>query len=172
MSAIKSARTVADGLRQAMLAEQEGHHFYQMAAGATEDPQGKQVFARLAQEELDHFEFLKGQLKAVLENGAPDASLELGTPAALTGESPIFSAELKSRIGQAHYEMTALSVGAQLELSAERFYKEEAAAADDPVIKGFYEELARWESGHYHALLAQQESLKEDYWSEGGFAPF
>ena len=172
MSGTQSARTVADGLRQAMLAEQEGHHFYQMAARATDDPQGKQVFERLAREELEHFEFLKAQFKAVLQDGAPDASLKLGQPVALTGASPIFSAAIKERIGRAHYEMTALSVGAQLELAAERFYREAAAAADNAVVRGFYEELAEWEAGHYHALLGQQESLKEDYWSEGGFAPF
>jgi rubrerythrin len=172
MSAKQSAQTMADGLKQAMLAEQEGHHFYQMASRATDDPQGRQVFERLALEELEHFEFLKAQLGAVLKNGAPDASLKLGPPTTLTGENPIFSDALRARIGQAHYEMTALAVGAQLELAAERFYREAAAAAEDAVVRGFYEELAAWESGHYHALLAQQESLKEDYWSQGGFAPF
>ena len=172
MSATQSAQVVADSLRKAMLAEQEGAHFYQMAARATDDPQGKQVFERLAREEIEHLEFLKAQFKAVQQGGAPDANLKLGRPATLTGDSPIFSDALKARIGQAHYEMTALSVGAQLELSAERFYREAAAAADDAVVRGFFEELAEWESGHYHALLAQQDSLKEDYWSQGGFAPF
>ena len=172
MSAKQSAQAMADGLRQAMLAEQEGHHFYQMAARATDDPQGRQVFERLAAEELDHFEFLKAQLGAVLTNGVPDATLELGRPAPLTGDNPIFSEALRARIGRAHYEMTALSVGAQLELAAERFYKQAAAAAEDAVVRGFYEELAAWEAGHYHALLAQQESLQEDYWTQSGFAPF
>jgi hypothetical protein len=32
--------------------------------------------------------------------------------------------------------------------------------------------LAEWESTHYHALLEQQETLKEDYWRHNGFAPF
>lgn len=172
MSADQTARTVADGLRRAMLAEQEGQHFYLMAARSTDDPQGRLVFERLAREELEHLEFLKAQLGALLRSGAPDASLKLGQPAPLTGASPIFSDALRARIGQAHFEMTALAVGAQLELSAERFYRDAAAAADDAVVRGFYEELAAWEAGHYHALLAQQESLKEDYWSQGGFAPF
>lgn len=35
-----------------------------------------------------------------------------------------------------------------------------------------YTELAEWESGHYEALTRQQEELKEDYWSAGGFSPF
>ena len=36
----------------------------------------------------------------------------------------------------------------------------------------FFTELAEWEAGHYEALLTQQESLKEDYWSASRFSPF
>ena len=39
-------------------------------------------------------------------------------------------------------------------------------------IRAFYLELADWETGRYRALLSQQESLKEDYWSDSGFSPF
>jgi hypothetical protein len=39
-------------------------------------------------------------------------------------------------------------------------------------MKDFYSRLARWETGHYHALLKQQEELKEDFWSANGFTPF
>jgi hypothetical protein len=39
-------------------------------------------------------------------------------------------------------------------------------------VKAFLESLAEWESTHYHALLRQQESLRELYWAESGFAPF
>ena len=68
--------------------------------------------------------------------------------------------------------MTALAVGMQLELTAEKFYAKCAAESDDPLAKKFFQELAEWEAGHYAALARQQEELKEDYWSGGGFAPF
>ena len=167
-----AAKTMAEGLLSAMRAEHEGHHFYRMAAQTTADDKGKQVFERLAAEELDHFEFLKGQYKAVLETGKPDADLKLGPRSDLTGKSPIFSDKLRARVGDAHYEMTALAVGIQLELGAERFYTKAADEAPDPDVAAFYRELAAWEKGHYEALLAQQDDLKEDYWSAGGFAPF
>ena len=93
-------------------------------------------------------------------------------PSTLSDMSPIFSDQIKSRIQDAHIEMSALSIGIQLELDAMKFYKSQAEAADDPDITNFYNELAEWESGHYHALLKQQEELKEDYWSSGGFSPF
>ncbi|MFH1755171.1 MAG: hypothetical protein ABIA59_05655 [Candidatus Latescibacterota bacterium] len=68
--------------------------------------------------------------------------------------------------------MTALSIGIQLEMSAVNFYTGEAEISTDPQIKSFYMELAEWERGHLHALQTQADSLREDYWSEGGFSPF
>jgi rubrerythrin len=168
----ETARQTAEGLLTAMRAEREGQHFYMMAAQTTDDQKGQEVFERLAAEELQHFEFLKQQYAAVLETGKPDANLELGPQSDLSGKSPIFSDKLRARIGDAHYEMTALAVGIQLELTAEQFYRREAELASDPHVEAFYLALAGWEKGHYNALLAQQEELKEDYWSAGGFAPF
>lgn len=165
-------KRIEEGLVKAMQAEHEGRYFYLMAADTTTDPQGREVFQRLAAEEQEHYEFLSAQLQAIRETGKPNSGLKLGKPADLSGPSSIFSADLKKRIKEAHYEMTALSVAAQLELDASRFYKEQSELSDDLVVKTFYEGLAEWETGHYRALLAQQETLKEDYWSAGGFAPF
>jgi rubrerythrin len=168
----KKPERLLSGLRQAIQAEVQGEHFYRMAAQATQDLQGRQVFNRLADEEVQHQQFLRAQVKALEETGKPAAGLALGQPEKFPGDHPIFSAELRSRIGKAHYEMTALAIGIQLELNAEAFYRKEAKAARDTTVKGFFLKLADWEAGHYQALLRQQSSLKEDYWRAGGFAPF
>jgi rubrerythrin len=68
--------------------------------------------------------------------------------------------------------MSALSIGIQLELASMNYYREQAEKASNPDVSGFYTELADWETGHYNALLRQQEMLKEDFWAKGGFAPF
>jgi len=161
-----------DGLMGAIKAERYGHNFYLMAANSTEDPKGKQVFESLASEELDHMRFLLGQHKAVLENGHPDNKLSLGRQLDLSGKSPIFSEALKERVGQANFEMTSLSIGIQLERDAMDYYRKQAEAAADANVQEFFNELSQWESGHYHALLQQQEELKEDYWADSGFSPF
>ena len=96
----------------------------------------------------------------------------LGTPTALSGKNPIFSDRIKERIADAHYEMSALSIGIQLELDSEKYYSTQAEKVSDPEVSKFYTALAEWESNHYHTLLAQQESLKEGYWAAGGFQPF
>jgi rubrerythrin len=163
---------VINGLQQAIQTESYGHHFYNMAAATIEDPKGKEIFGTLAQEELAHMKFLKDQYKSFVERGKADEAARLGPQSDLSGTSPIFSASIKNRISTAHFEMTALSVAINLELSSEQFYRKQSNAASDPAVVKFFSDLADWESGHYHALLRQQEELKQDYWTGAGFAPY
>jgi rubrerythrin len=167
-----SMKKVAEVLKKAIQAEIEGQHFYRMAARSTDDPRGREVFERLAQDEVAHEKFLRAHLRSILETGRPDADAKLGRPTDFSGSSPIFSEALRSRIGEAHYEMTALSVGIQLELAAEKFYRRASEETADPQLEQQLRELADWEAGHYRALLVQQEELKEDYWAASGFSPF
>jgi hypothetical protein len=116
--------------------------------------------------------FLTEHYQSVLTTGKPSETAKLGTRLDLSEMSPIFSDGIKGRVREAHIEMSALSIGIQLELDAMNFYRSQAEAFDDPTVKQLYTELAEWESGHYQALSRQQEELKEDYWSAGGFSPF
>ena len=168
----ESTKRIAEGLRKAMRAEHEGRHFYLMAAESTQDAKGQETFKDLAEEELDHFNYLKKHYESVLKTGKVDATAVLGEQKALGGTHPIFSEEIKTRVKDAHYEMTALSIGIQLELSAVNFYRAEAEATSDPQVKKLHEELAKWEQGHLAALEQQANALKEDYWHDAGFAPF
>ena len=168
----EATERLAEGLKKAILAEYEGHHFYRMAAGSTPDEKGRETFEMLAREEMEHVRFLRAQYKSILDTGQIDPTEKLGPRTDLVGGSPIFSDQIKSRVTEAHFEMTALSVGAQLELGAVGFYKGEAEASDDPTVKRFFTELAEWESGHYEALTRQLEELRGDYWSDSGFSPF
>jgi rubrerythrin len=165
-------KTMAEGLFQAIQAEADGQHFYLMAANCTQDSKGREVFALLAGEEEAHQLFLKGQYRALTETGKPSTALRMPPRAELAGPSPIFSLELKRRIKDAHFEMSALSIGIQLELSAIAHYQSCAGKAADPLVAAFFQELADWERGHHQALLSQQEALKQGYWAENGFAPF
>ena len=165
-------KRLLEGLKKAIQAEIEGYHFYMMAATNSEDEKGKNVFKLLAVEEQVHTNFLRAQYMSVTQSGKADTKVSLGAPNLLESGSPIFSDSLKRRIGSAHYEMTALSIGIQLELNAVKFYREEMEAADDYTVKAFYKELMEWEQGHYNALLQQHDSLKEDFWDQANFSPF
>lgn len=166
----EATQKMIDGVRRAIEAEIEGHHFYRMAAMAMTDTEGKKVFEGFAEEELRHAAFLKAQYASLVEKGTVDPSVELH--AEDEGEERIFSEELHRRAGEAHFEMTALSVGIQLELNAVKMYKSEAARATDPEVVTFFETLASWESSHYHRLLKEQKALRDDYWADNDFSPF
>ncbi len=165
-------KQLLEALRRAIAAEHEGYGFYLMAARSTQDEQGRTVFQALAEEELQHAAYLKAQYRSLAETGRVDAQVRLGRPHAVAADSPIFSPALRARIGDAHFEMSALGVGVHLEQSAIEFYRAQAQQAADPAVRGFFEELAEWERGHHEALLAQQRALQDDYWSHNGFAPF
>jgi len=166
------SKKIVQGLHKAAEAELAGYHFYLMAARSTEDEKGKEVFHTLADEEQEHFNFLKQQHNSFVATGKPDMNVRLGKPGDLAASSPIFSDRIRSRIQEAHYEMSALSIGIELELSSMTFYKNEAASARDQEVRAFFTQLADWEAGHYNALLRQQEELKQVYWAQGGFSPF
>jgi rubrerythrin len=161
-----------EGLKKAIQTEVDGYYFYQMAADTMSDSKGRELFRKLAEEELAHKQFLERQYKSIKETGKADKSVSLGDKTDLSGDNPIFSEDLKKRIGDAHYEMTALSIAIRLELNSIQHYKAEAEAAEDEDVKDFFMELVDWETGHYDALVRQDEALKEDYWNAAGFAPF
>lgn len=164
-------RQMIDGLKEAMQAERTGHTFYAMAAMNTEDPTGKTVFEQLAREEMEHFTFLASHYRSLLEKGVP-SDARLPSHPAVSSNSPIFSAALRDRIKDAHFEMSAISIAVQLELNAINHYREQAQKASLPEVKKLFEDLVTWETSHYEAFLHQQQSLQEDYWHGAGFDRF
>ena len=165
-------KALIDGLTKAIQAERDGHGFYRMAAASSADTKAKEVFSQLAEEELAHMNFLMEQHDAIIKTGKPSESVQLPKPLDLSGISPIFSENIKTRIQDAHLEMSALSIGIQLEKDAIAFYKSEAEASYNPAVTAFYESLAAWEGEHYHALLRQRDELAEDYNNANRFARF
>jgi rubrerythrin len=159
------------GLREAILAEQTGVEFYAAAAERTTDERGREVFRMLGREEAEHQAFLSRQYGHVMKDEAVEA-LDPSHRVDLSRPSPIFSEKLKARIGEAHWEMTALSVGLAIEDASIARYRGLARVAEAEAVRLFFEELARWEEGHAEALRRQQNELRESYWESAHFAPF
>ena len=163
---------ILKGLKSAIRAEFEGYHFYMMASRNTDDPDGRETFQHFARDEFEHMNFLQAQFDSLVKNHQPDETLLLKKVEPSNEESSIFTREIMARIQDAHQEMTILSVGIQLELNALQMYRELSREAGDPIVAGFYRELSEWESSHYRRLIAQQDALKDAYWSANHFHPF
>ena len=161
-----------EALKTALEAEMTGHQFYLNAAATTGDPQGKATFVRMAKEELEHFHMLKNQYAAILEKGSFDRSLTMIDVPDPESTSSIFSPEFRDRVGQQHFEMSALSVGMQLELNAIRHYQKSADESADPDVKEFFMKLMKWEQGHYDGFSKELEQLREEYWQDNDFLPY
>ena len=90
----------------------------------------------------------------------------------LSGPSPIFSEEFKTRIREKHFEMSALSIGMTLEQNGINYYSEMEKKADIPELKKLLHFLVQWEESHLEALSAQAKFFQESYWQGAHFSPF
>ena len=167
----KQIEEILQGLKIAIEAELTGHEFYRNAAKSTADPMGKETFTRMADEEMGHFNYLRHQYKSVLEKGDYDFSKKLMKKEYKHAENPIFSDEIKNRIKDSHFEVSALTIGMKLELDAVNFYRSCAQKAESEEVKQFYNELAEWEQDHYRAFEGALIMLKEDYFQANNFVP-
>ncbi len=161
-------------VKDAIRVENDGYQFYRMAEEKTTDPKGKEVFASLAKDETNHMQILKSLYQKVKEDKQFkfDEVKDMKHILETTSESPIFSEAFKGRLGQSHFEMSALSIGILLEKNSIDFYKRSAQESEESDIKQLFVYLADWEGEHLRALVKQQKLLQEDYWTEARFYPF
>ena len=97
----------------------------------------------------------------------------IGLSAAIAALNPNFlrTSNLINIVRQASYQII-LSIGMTLESRAIQYYSGAAKAARDQEVKSFYEFLADWEKRHFEALKNLHDSVRQDFWAEGGFSPF
>lgn len=158
------------GLRTALQTELNGIQFYKLAAEKTDDNKGKKTFQMLADDELKHYHALQQQYKSLLDESKWQ-DIDLGDISTFEGESPIFTKELKDRVKDKHFEVTALSIGALLESNSIDFYRRMKEQSDDPAARELYGQLQKWEETHLKAITKQLDLIKEEYWSEQRFSP-
>jgi len=162
---------VVNGLKAALQTELDGIQFYKMVAEKTSDQKGKAVFTQLADDEKQHFNELQKQLNSVMNSNKWVQSISIEDATIFRGESPIFSEELRSRIKDKHFEMSALSIGALLEANSIDFYRKMKEDTEDPTAKDLFGRLQKWEQAHLEAITRQLNLLKEEYWIVQKFTP-
>lgn len=166
----KTLSTILSGLQKAIQIERDGYYFYMMAAKSSSDPQGRKTFESLANEEKEHERILKLQFDSMKSTGAMDSKITAANSD--TDSGSFFSEDFAKRASEAHYEMSALSIGVQLELQTIEHYRKLSTSCDDPVVKVFFGNMVEWEKSHYEYLNGELEVLKNVYWSDSGFSPY
>jgi rubrerythrin len=148
-------------LKEAIRVENDGYHFYRIAAQKTDDSKGKRVFASLAQDELDHGSMLKGLYQAIENAGEPkfDRKKWMKKKPRTRSKSPIFTAEFKGKIKGEHFALSALRIGQLLERDSIDFYSKNAKRAKHPELKSLLNFMVQWERDHLKALVDQENFL-------------
>jgi rubrerythrin len=163
---------VLEVLRRAYQIEVEGQTFYALCAHRAEKPAVRELFEKLAGDEVQHQVYLRQVLGKYAEHGAgafdfPRRQPDLGAIA-----SKLFTDRFRKEAQGASFEMAVLSIGMQLESGAMTHFNASAAGATEGEVREFYTFLAGWEKEHYDALAALSQSVRADFWDRAGFTPF
>lgn len=163
--------TTLEILKQAILLEKRGKVFYANAAETSVDPDVRNIFRIMAEEEDDHINFLVEQYNNYQDSGKFDFEeipVSGGTPIA----DQVITKNITKKISAISFEASAISLAIDMENRAITAYSNRAELASDPAEKKFYSWLADWERGHHKILFQLDQELKEKIWTDNNFWAF
>jgi rubrerythrin len=164
---------ILEALQQAYQIEVDGYTFYSMTAERAQKPAVKELFEKLAQDEIQHQAFLRSVSKGYEEKGTAAFAVQRKPVDFLSAfGQKVFTDRFREQAKGAAFELGVLSVGMTLETNAVNCFVSAAKEARGPEIRNFYEFLAEWERQHFDALKALYDGVRMDFWHEGGFAAF
>ncbi len=163
---------VLDILKKAYQIEVDGYTFYAMTADKADKTAVRELFAKLAGDELQHQAFLREVLKNYDEKGSAAFALHHRSPELRAFAQQVFSDQFRAQAAGAAFETAVLSVGMTLESRAITFFTGAAQQAGEQEVKEFYQFLADWEKQHLEALNNLYGMVRVDFWEQSGFAPF
>ncbi len=147
--------------------EKNGHKFYADAMAHTPDETGKQMFARLARDEIFHLHWLASVRKSLIETGkfGDIERLLQERPPSKLDELPDFPIQaLMLEITAETRELDALEMGIQAEIATAEFYANAAGRTQDTAGAGkeLFQRLAEWEKDHRRLLEAEHDYLEKN----------
>ncbi len=165
---MKSEKTL-DILKTAILLERKGKAFYTHVAKQATDPDVKEFFQIMADEEDEHIEFLTKQYESFTKN---ESFTKIDFKHTDHTDDDILTQKVKTKIQDASFEAAAISSAIDMENRAVKVYSERAETAETEEEREFYKWLADWESGHNKILHEIEKSLRERVWNDNSFWPF
>jgi rubrerythrin len=159
-------------LKKAYQIEVDGYTFYSMTADKADKPAVRELFAKLAGDEMQHQAFLRDVLKGYDEHGSAAFAQHHRPPELRAFAQQVFSDKFRAQAQGAAFETAVLSVGMTLESRAIACFTGAADGASEQEVKGFYQFLADWEKQHLDALNHLYGMVRTDFWAQSGFAPF
>lgn len=158
-------------LKQAILLEKRGYSFYATVAEQTKDPDIRNIFIIMAEEETAHVKFLSEQFAHYDKN---HEFLKVNLPDLANEKIAhlVLSEEIKKKISAAGFEAAAIAAAIDMEKRAIEIYSAQAAQSSDQNEKDLFSWLADWEKTHLSVLSKLDNDLKERIWMDNQFWPF
>jgi rubrerythrin len=147
-------------LTKAMKLEMDGKAFYLMAAGISDDPETKEMFATLAEDEQHHYNYIERQLNQRKDGKDWVPIPELTKVEAVDARAPIFPAgkQVPKTLPDKPTLEDALLFGLDAEVKSYELYDQSAKQTDNPDARKMFEKLAAAERGHFDTLMMRYES--------------
>ena len=159
-------------LKKAYQIEVDGYTFYSMAADRASKPAVQELFDKLARDEVQHKTYLQSVIGSYEEKGLAAFNVNLRDPDLKAFTSTIYTDEFKQQAHGADFELGVLSIGMTLETNAIKYFSGAAENTSENEVREFYQFLADWEKEHLETLQSLYNGVRQDFWSDGGFAPF
>ena len=163
---------ILDILKSAYAIEVKGHTFYSTIAQKSDKPAVKELFEKLADDEVVHQKYLKDIAKNFQNQGTAAFRITEKLPDVGAIASNLFNDKFRDQAKGADFEFGAVNIGMTLENGAIVHFKTAAQHSSDQDVRYFYEFLAQWEQGHFDALSRLEETLRQEFWAKSGFNPF
>lgn len=165
--AVRPQFNALEAVNVAIEMERSGNVFYTKAAELAEDENGKEMFNKLAADELAHIYWLMTVRQSLVKTGQfGDVEYLLKDENTTSLEDPpVFPLSARGiEITAETRELDALEMGIQAEKDAIAFYQEAAEKTEDPSGRALFKRLADWEEEHRRLLEAEH-----DYLANNGF---
>lgn len=150
---------VIEILNSGIKIEKNGIRSYLSYAFKTKDASGKNMFIKLAEDELSHMEILEKQLESLICNqtwicqNIPESIIEKIAPRIRELDRP------KSEQGLD--ELAALKTALELEKKSIEFYKENKTKISNSDATKLFERLIEMEEAHYDLIQAEIDHIEQ-----------
>jgi Fur family ferric uptake transcriptional regulator len=148
-----------DALRIAVATERSGLEFYTRAAAIANDPRGREIFQRMAEDEKHHLATLEQRYADLI---GKDPTLE-SRPTFLffKGAAQGIFAEGAEKLREGVDDLQALLIGIRCERDSHKFFKKYGDRFEDSEGKQIFLEFAEEEREHRDTLIAEYRALRE-----------
>lgn len=137
---------------------------YLKFARESKNVSAKNMFIILASDELDHFNLIEKERRALVTD---DKIKPVKVDTSLVAKLFPKLSEVKRGAQSEATDMDALKIALKLEENSKNFYNKEAERTSNAVIKQLFLKLAQIEEGHYNLIQSEIDSIsKSGFWMD------